>query len=62
MAVNTNTGVADLRQDVLRIDQNVSKIGQDMSKLRGDAGSQNEPVSETFRRFSIHTNRSAESE
>ena len=42
--MNTHTIVADIRQDV--------------SKLRGDIGSQNQPVSDTFQRLSIPTNRS----
>ena len=62
--MNTNTGVADLRQDVLRIDQKVSKIGQDMSKIGQDTGSRNRVVRNmrNFYRFSTHGNCCLDSE
>ena len=55
--MNTNTNVADIRQDVLI-------IRQDMSKIREDAGSQNRMVCgmRTLYRFSIHTDRRLDSE
>ena len=62
--MNTNTGVADLRQDVLSIDQNVSKIGQDMSKIGQDTGSRNRVVRDmrNFYRILTHANRCLDSE
>ena len=50
--MNTNTNVADMRQDVL-------KIREDVSKIREDAGYQNRVVRDmrTLYRFSIHTDR-----
>ena len=45
--MNTHTIVIDIHKDV--------------SKLRGDTGSQNQLVSDTFQRFSIHTDRSPDS-
>ena len=52
LAVNTNTNVADIRQDVL-------KIHEDVSKIREDSGSQNRVVCgmRTQYHFSIHANR-----
>ena len=50
--MNTNTNVADMRQDVL-------KIREDVSKIREDAGNQNRVVRDmrTLYHFSIHTDR-----
>ena len=44
MAVNTNTGVADLGQGMSKIDQDVLKIGQDVSKILENTDSQNKVV------------------
>ena len=64
MAVNTNTGVADLNQGMSKVDQGVLKIGQDVSKILENTGSQNRAVRDmrNFYRFSTYADRCIYSE
>ena len=57
MAVNTNTGVADLGQGML-------KIGQDVSKILENTGSQNRAVRDmcNFYRFLTYADHCLDSE